>query len=62
MKTITKFTILCSIIGSLLTILGYWYYNLLTVDNLWNLILSLYIGNMFYIFIPLCINDIHLDN
>jgi len=62
MKQIYKFTILCSIIGSVLTILGFWYYNMLTIDNLWNLILSLYIENIFYIFIPLCINDIHLNN
>lgn len=62
MKQIYKFTILCSIIGSLLIILGFWYYDMLTIDNFWSLILSLYISNMLYIFIPLCVNDIHLNN
>lgn len=61
MKLTTKISIISSIIGSTLTILGFWYYHMLNSENVVNLILSLYVGNMFYIFIPLCCEHIDID-
>lgn len=61
MKLTTKISIICSIVGSILTILAFMYYDMLNIENLWNVILSLYIGNMFYIFIPLCCEHIDID-
>lgn len=61
MKLTTKISIISSIIGSTLTILGFWYYNILNSENIVNLILSLYISNMFYIFIPLCCENIDIE-